>query len=872
MSCMKTILCESGQKGRIYHDLAGSQNTSAIADVQLLSLSALLKADETEDLLAIPLRLSHLLLQSAEKFPIYRDMFVYPAFIGEILSFARECVLYQIDCDTLQETTAGEAELKQILKIAFSLPLSEKEIVKQYEAALRKVLSLKDLEIRIRFEADPFKADFLESIIKNHPHVNLSIPKKTPSVREVRYARSTRLEIEAIAQDICRRSSPCTVVLCSYGKMMPVLKQVFARYGIPFCSLPESTPSALVRAYTALAYFALQKDGRSFIRALEANAFPVPCHEPLLSWLRQTLKGTSFTPIENMIASDLFENERKYVHQMDTAAADYFRAIQSSLDLLRSDVTPSQALQNAWEVLRKSPIANDPQEIRAARSVMALLNQTLNEIHSETDAVFVLRQVESVLVTHEQQQSYFCTVTDLSHPSDLCETVYVAGCSAQNYPGIPVRKGLFDEAYVSHIAGYPSLEKRHSLWNRQLCWLEELSERVIYSYSVSDYQGKEIQPAFEITSRYNTGMPWTIDQLAPVFPSPHTLDADTAKALCTDEDGKIHSSISRIERYFYCPYSWFIQSALKIRRPMHAALDAATTGNLQHALMEHAVDSLGKNYTSLGEEEIRSYLAPAFVTLRSLYPAETAQIDLSEERMISGILDTMRFLSGSEAAAPVWIPSDAEKAFNENLTEHLQLNGIIDRIDESPDSIRVMDYKSSHKTLSEKKIRAGIQLQLPSYIIIAAMLKQKKPAGVYYISMKPDATAVKAGSFKTNNKGGVPMEDFSNEETLRDAEKKTRRIAGWALDDPEINDDLYKEYFNPGSGQFDYEQIKACILDLYEKFYHNAADGKIDVDPIEGACTFCEYKPVCRFHDTPRSVIPVVTEGESFKKGKEADN
>lgn len=869
---MKTILCDSGQKGRIYHDLAGSQNTSAIADVQLLTLSALLRADETEDLKAMPLRLSHLLMQSAEHFPIYRDMFIYPAFINEILTFARECALYQTDCDSLQENTAGEAELKQILKIASALPLPEKEAAKRRGEALQKVLSMEDLEIRIRFEADPFRADFLESILQNHPHSILSTPKRNPSVREVRYARSTRQEIEAIAQEICRRSSPCTVVLCSYGKMIPVLKQVLSRYGIPYSSLPDSSPSVLVRAYTALARFALQKDVFSFLRALEANAFPVPCHEPLLSWFRQTLTDVSVSSAEETMASDLFESDRKYVHRMDEAAADYFHSIQEYLDLLRSDAAPSQALQNAWAVLRQSPLGKDPQEIPAARSMMALLNQTLNEIHSETDAVFVLRQIESITIRQEQQQSYFCTVTDLSHPADLCETVYVAGCSAQDYPGTPVRRGLFDEAYVSHIAGYPTLEKRHVLWNSQLSWLEELSDRVIYSYSVSDYQGKEIQPAFEITSRYSAGIPWQIESLAPSFPSPHELKEDTAKALCTGEDGKIHSSISRIERYFYCPYSWFIQSGLKIRKPMHAALDAATTGNLQHALMEHAVDSLGKQYTGMREEAIRSYLAPAFETLRSLYPNETAKIDLSEERMISGILDTMRILSGSEAASPVWIPSDAEISFNENLTEHVQLNGIIDRIDESPDAIRVMDYKSSAKSLSEKKIRAGIQLQLPSYIIIAAMLKQKKPVGVYYISMKPDSTPVKAGSFKTANKNGVPMKDFSDAETLRDAEQQTRRIAGWAFDDPEINDELYAKYYTPGKGQFDYEQIKTCILQLYEYFYHDASGGRIDVDPINGACTFCEYKPACRFHDDPRSTAPVVTDGGPFKKGKEAEN
>ena len=46
-------------------------------------------AEETEEHYGMPLRLAHLLEHAEEPFPIYQEMFVYPAFIEEILSFAR---------------------------------------------------------------------------------------------------------------------------------------------------------------------------------------------------------------------------------------------------------------------------------------------------------------------------------------------------------------------------------------------------------------------------------------------------------------------------------------------------------------------------------------------------------------------------------------------------------------------------------------------------------------------------------------------------------------------------------------------------------------------------------------------------------------
>ena len=59
----------------------------------------------------------------------------------------------------------------------------------------------------------------------------------------------------------------------------------------------------------------------------------------------------------------------------------------------------------------------------------------------------------------------------------------------------------------------------------------------------------------------------------------------------------------------------------------------------------------------------------------------------------------------------------------------MRLKGIIDRIDTCLGDLRILDYKSSAKTLSESKVKAGLQLQLLTYLIIAVRKLRLNPAG-----------------------------------------------------------------------------------------------------------------------------------------------
>ena len=863
---MKTILCAEEQKELIYHQMLENEHRSAISQVRLVTLSNLLKIDETEDNEALSLRLSKLLNAHKNEFPIYAEMFQYPVFCSEILSFARTCALYSITPQELPRDTASEMELAEITSLALLLPLREKRTAAAREELLNQAADLAIEEDRIVFEADPFRAAFRKELHERITSMNTSASPVPAEQIELRRAPSVQMELEAIAQDIVKQGTSCAVVLTSVSSQLPVLKQVFARYGIPcFISRETITPSILP-AFVSLVRFALSPSAGTFLTTLRQNAFPVSCSSELVRWLEDTCTEAVYQPLADQIASlsaqDIHEAER-----MDQQGKEFFQAIETDLKLLKSSQCAADAFKHAYQVLRNSPLLKTETEFQTALQIRSRLNQVLPLIETREEAEFVLRELEGMRVSAEGPRHLFCQICDLSHPAEPVETLYVTGCSSTSFPGVPVRNGLFDEAYVAKISRFPTLSDRYDLWKEQLSWLENTSRHVIYSYPEADYQGKEIQPSFSLTSRIPTITSWKIDQPRPRYQQDHFLFPETAYALYGGTT--IRSSVSRVERWFYCPYSWFIQSGLRISEFRGSMLDSATIGNYAHAFMNHAVSSRGKDYPSFEPSKIEAFLTPAFDSLSRRFPHQKTLLQLSKQRLVTALTDTLRVLGEAEAAAPSWHPNATESLFEEPISEHVYLKGIIDRIDFSAASLRILDYKSSSKSLSEIKVKAGLQLQLLSYLIIAQKLSGRTPAGAYYIPMTEGSVPAKAGVFKKTNKNGVELLDANDNEILHQYEISGRKLSGWAVGESELSEEAYKLWISPGSGRYSYARIKDCIESLYEYFYFGVTAGEISVTPVKGACTFCSYRPICRYHNPELEVKELVYEGIPLKMGKE---
>ena len=860
---MKTIICENYQKEDVYHRLQTASGAPGITGIRLISPGALLRCEEHEDTERTMLQCAHLLQENESRFPVYRAMFRYPDFILEILSFARECILWGITPDDLPQRTAAESELRGILSLVFTLDLQEKRTAARYDELIANAAQ-GETEILPMFVTDPYKRRFLHTLAASSPGITVRSWQKNCRTESLYYALSTRQELEACAQQICADSKPCTIVLCSYEEQLPVLQQVFSRYGIPYTPYKHSVHVRMPAAFCALAELAEKKDGESLLAALQADAFPVPFDETLYPYLQETLTSASCpAPVSELLS--FYKKDAARFAVYEKAAAEAFARIQNELELLVSSAAPKEVLTNAYAVLQRNPLLQEKAELTAALGIRSLLDQTIDQVQSYEDTAFIRKRAESVGVAGEGMHTTFCRVTDLTHPITPEGTLYILGCSGRAYPGIPQKTGLFDEDYVREISKYPSLKERHDAHLEQLAWVYE-AEHIVWSYATNDYQGREIQPAYAVKSKGLSEQPWPLQKPAFRRREEHSISPSTAELLFTGEDGRISGSISRIERWFLCPYSYFLQSGLKARPEQTAEFNPATIGTLAHDYLDHLIDRQGKQYADTDMEDIRTFLEPYFSELRLLHPHDEVKNSLTEERLCIALRDSLAFLKEAEANT-LYKPDSTEVPFDTDIFDGIYLHGIIDRLDRINGRFRIVDYKSSGHSLSEKKVKTGEQLQLLTYLIATAEKSGEKPDGCYYFSLQAVSSALDAASY--SQKKGLEFIDEFTEDIMRASADKERRLSGWQFGE---TDELYTDfsvYNKKQQGDFDYELVRQCIFDLYDYFRTNVLEGTIPVDPVVGACTFCDYRSVCRNTSGERTSVPLVMQDTSLKKGKE---
>lgn len=859
---MKTIITSNEQRDVILRNYA-KENHGILKDIQVLPLQVALK-EESDDTLVLSLQLSSLLKQEKENFPIYQDMFSFPAFLNEIISFSKECILYDIQYTDLPSNNPNEEELKRIMKIALSLDYAEKENVKHKDKIIDSIKNDPNVSLHYQFLLDSYHYSIYKLLTNTIP--TIPYPTNDPSV-SIKYALNSRSEAEAIAQDICLHNKPTNIILCDPKTLLPLYESVLTRYNIPFTSLKEQQPLHITLVYKALVMLGIHKDRESLLECIRLNAFEKHASGNVYDFLEETLTSTDMSSdISYLKDSSIFEREIKDHIQQYEYAKEYYDSIKDDVDLLLLSNTPKEILYNAFSIVRKNSLLNDKVEFNAAIDIRNKILETQDYIQNNGDLLFLVRAIENLKSSYQLLQSDFCTITDLTHPVEPKEISYIVSANGSNYPGFPVKSGLFDERYVESILKYPSQKERYSMYMDQLSWISHCAtKQLYYSYYTNDYQGREVQLAFDIENQYpNKPEKWNLVSLTNKKKEEHHLDSELSKQLF-EKDGKIIGSISTIERWFSCPYSYFIQSGLHIRKKQQPSIDASSIGSVQHKLLEDSFHKNGKQYASICEEEIREFIGPSFEVLHALHPNQTQTIDLTRERMIDGIQVALDFLNDFEKHSS-YKQKEAEYQFLEDITEHVTLKGIIDRLDVyANEFVRIIDFKSSSKTLSDSKVKAGTQLQLLTYLIIATRLLQLKPAGSYYYSLKDENNTIPA-------KKKVRKDFFEtewDEESQHSRMINNKNFSGWTFTDrlTELDDD--GTHISSLKTMKDYKLVEECITSLYELFHEEVTDGNISIDPTEKACDFCDYKSICRFHGEKRKPTALVMKDVEFKKGKE---
>ncbi len=383
-----------------------------------------------------------------------------------------------------------------------------------------------------------------------------------------------------------------------------------------------------------------------------------------------------------------------------------------------------------------------------------------------------------------------------------------------------------------------------------------------------------VSAALEAALQREGAAPQSLAAMHRAAAAPHFCAKDKAQieALLGKD---LSLSPTRVEQYYRCRFSYFLQYALRIRPQSRAELSPLNSGSLVHYILERVLRGAGGAFTSLSERELTERAEAAGAEYVKTYMAGTGErFSFLVGRICAETARLLRFIQ-KEQKQSGFHPAAFELAVGggENSVPPLTLRtpdghtvrvcGKIDRVDvmESADKtacyLRVIDYKTGAKGFKLEEVYCGLNTQMLLYLftLCAAMEENapdgKKPvaAGVLYLIADPppqttdreeaalpvvyqvdglvlDDEAVLRGMDRDKTGQFLPVQ-FNKDGTPR----KTKKLADSAV----------------------FMNIREHLKNVVKNMVGGLYEGDIDAVPLcsgqSRPCEACEYRPVCLHED-----------------------
>lgn len=355
-------------------------------------------------------------------------------------------------------------------------------------------------------------------------------------------------------------------------------------------------------------------------------------------------------------------------------------------------------------------------------------------------------------------------------------------------------------------------------------------------------------------------------------PAPARLERETARRLY---GSRLRSSVSQIERFRNCPFSYFANYGLKLRPRRSFELTPADRGDLFHFVLADVGSTLAEKKISW--REVDQKLAQVLVdqALSAYLPrflagimSSSARYAYLEDRIRRALINAV-LLTAEHMRQGKFVPVAFELPFGRGESglpalrirledgRELALAGQIDRVDmaESADGekayLRVVDYKTGNNKLKIPDVEAGLQLQLLAYLQVvmdnaaAFTARDARPAGAYYAHVHDETVLADDAD------GTAPGMK------LRGVTVPSQEVA--RLSDPAVNGwsklvNIYcndKGTLNTGLEEGQMEELRQRVIYLLKDSAAAMLEGLVAVSPLadddRDACAFCDFAAVCGF-------------------------
>ncbi len=896
----KTVILEKQARQSILMGLLKDRST--ITETNFVSLNVflntLIKDEKNEDWF----KCVALLEKEAHKFGVLKTILSFPITSESLLEFIQLMADEGWTLDQLPTRNKKEEELKKVLSLILSQEGFDRRF-KQWENASK--LDMSQMELTDNFYTYPIYKR-IKSWEKQGLRINTFSHKKAQI--KAYYANNPRSEAQACVQMILEDEMPYEdqIIVCMDTNQQSQIESFLLDYKVPYFRVNEHKANSSFRLIQDLIILRQDPSNKNLISLIQNDLVDISDRLSLMEYLRtfrfdvsevlnplnhveQALKKSSvkellggdkstgkFERLEKKAERGLSRIRKQLNQLMDLNSSDYESFISGLFDLFIG------FFKNFSD-----------EEVESINKIKQTLESAHPSFKSMKDPYPHLLFALSKL-TLSNKQAGGVILTDLKHafiPNK--KRVFILNCTQEFYPQNPVNVGLFDDEYRLSIVN--DSKERYDYHKNSLIKLSESFEEVIYSYPLGSLDGKKKEVPNELSVYFNqdTGIAqrWKlIEKDKAETEKVIRLSKPSSEAIFFNKQ-ELYGSVSSLEKFFHCPYQYFLTTGLGLRSAEDYMIDSRVLGTLYHYALEKGIDKNQKNYAKemyLNEAVI---VDPLFEDLKALYPKQGREIDLMKDRAISLIRLSLEFLKDREEKSS-FKPYKVEENFDEVIETgrkiKLHLIGYIDRIDKTPDGFMVIDYKSSTKKMNEADMMIGLQLQLATYMWMCDhYLQLGLPYGAYYFSFGQDKRNMTALSYDLRKK------EISNSGDLEAEWFKGRRLCGWttvpitkipgekkAMVDPsdylkidstanhivgwskKANEEYsIRDHFDPIKI---YEQLE----DLYGSMIDDLSQAKIEKRNLGSSCQRCDYKHFCQFKGKIQKAPKVIKENSVLRMEK----
>ena len=322
-------------------------------------------------------------------------------------------------------------------------------------------------------------------------------------------------------------------------------------------------------------------------------------------------------------------------------------------------------------------------------------------------------------------------------------------------------------------------------------------------------------------------------------------------------------SITRLERFANCPFSYFAAYGLRPERVEPFELDRRQMGTFLHEAVYEFLRVCGGELNEMDAAQAEARMGRIADVLlegmRTGTPMEDSASARAESRTLRATACRCARVLAEQMQGSAFRTEQLERSFGrEDGPARLQvgdtiLEGRIDRVDgwAAGKALRVIDFKLGGKPLNLAGAYHGLQLQLPVYLGAALKQKQARSAGVYYFALDE----------------GVVNTQSTDPRQVEEERAKSFRMSGLLPEDPELlaaqtpRPDRVFQARMTGEGRL-YASVPCADDKNFERLIrHVLCKAQAQIDAIRGGeaavspasfdgrepCAYCDYRAACLF-------------------------